>query len=124
MLILGQHVGSSGLGRPDQFIPGSPQGLMHGQFIQVRDYICVGTFIPLVQDISGRSFQQLTVTSSSTCAPVTLMNPPPATRPSGQNLYPEVSSACPLLLLQHAGVHRCRPPAIAAHPICTQLRLI
>ena len=51
MLILAQHVRNSRWWGSDQFIPGFPQGLAHGQFIQVRDHVCEGTFIPLMWDI-------------------------------------------------------------------------
>ena len=45
------HVGNKRCWGPDQFIPGFPQGLVHGQFIQVRDHVCVGAFIPMMCDI-------------------------------------------------------------------------
>ena len=51
MLILAQHVRNSRWWEPDQFIPGFPLGLAHGQFIQVRNHICMGAFDPLTWDV-------------------------------------------------------------------------
>ena len=51
MLSLAWHVGNKRCWGPDQFIPGFLQGLAHGQFMQVRDHVFVGAFIPLMWDI-------------------------------------------------------------------------
>ena len=54
MLSLVQHVGNRRCSGPDQLILGFSQGLVHGQFIQVRDYICRCAFVPLAWYIPCR----------------------------------------------------------------------
>ena len=99
MLILALHVWNRRCWGPDQFVPGFPQGLAHGQFIQVRDYICMGTFVPLTWDIHWGSFQQLMAQSLATCTPVMLIKASTSSRtfgakplPSGHQCLPSTAS--------------------------------
>ena len=73
MLSLAPHAGNRRCWGPNQFIPCFPGGPAHGQFIQVRNHICIGAFIPLMWDVPWGLLKQHMVQFSASRAPVMLM---------------------------------------------------